>query len=69
MMIRKLGLAALAVVAFGGQLAHAKSQPCRDAKGKFTKCEAPKKPKPCRDAKGKFTKCDAPAPQAAQPSN
>lgn len=69
MMIRKLALAALAVVAFGGQLAHAKSPPCRDAKGKFTKCEAPKKPKACRDTKGKFTKCETTAPQAAQPAN
>lgn len=69
MTFRKVALLACATFAFGGQLAHAKSQPCRDAKGKFTKCEAPKKPKPCRDAKGKFTKCDAPAPQAAQPSN
>ncbi|GBR19525.1 hypothetical protein J4P41_05990 [Gluconobacter sp. NFX36] len=69
MTFRKVALLACATIAFGGQLAHAKSQPCRDAKGKFTKCEAPKKPKPCRDAKGKFTKCDAPAPQAAQPSN
>lgn len=69
MTFRKVALLACATIAFGGQLAHAKSQPCRDAKGKFTKCEAPKKPKPCRDAKGKFTKCDAPAPQAAQPAN
>ena len=45
MMIRKLALAALAVVAFGGQFAHAKSQPCRDAKGKFTKCKADAAPK------------------------
>lgn len=33
--------------------------PCKDAKGKFTKC--PEKPVvkkgPCKDAKGKFTKC------------
>ena len=69
MTFRKVALLACATIAFGGQLAHAKSQPCRDAKGKFTKCEAPKKPKPCRDAKGKFTKCETTAPQAAQPAN
>jgi len=40
--------------------------PCRDAKGKFTKCKpsnmsnmmmASPKPKRCRDKMGKFTKC------------
>jgi len=34
--------------------------PCRDAKGKFTKCKpAAMKPAPkrCRDKMGKFTKC------------
>jgi len=33
--------------------------PCRDAKGKFAKCQPPKpvKKAPCRDAKGKFAKC------------
>jgi len=38
--------------------------PCKDAKGKFTKCPpaaaAPAKAKKCKDAKGKFAKCDAP---------
>ena len=29
--------------------------PCKDAKGRFTKC--PAKPKVCKDAKGRFTKC------------
>ena len=40
----------------------AKAPPCRDAKGKFTKCPAAEAPKPkrCRDAKGRFAKCDAP---------
>ncbi|GAJ28049.1 hypothetical protein [Acidomonas methanolica] len=69
-MIRKFALAALA---FGltlsplAPLAHAKA-PCRDGKGRFTKCEAPA-PKKCRDEKGRFTACDAaksaPAPKAA----
>ncbi|MBT2188099.1 hypothetical protein [Sphingobium nicotianae] len=33
--------------------------PCKDAKGKFTKCvkPAPVKKGPCKDAKGKFIKC------------
>jgi hypothetical protein len=35
--------------------------PCKDAKGKFTKCPekpvVPVKKGPCKDAKGKFTKC------------
>jgi len=59
MLFRRLSVASLAVLALGTQMAHAK--PCRDDKGKFTKCEAPQKPKPCRDAKGKFTKCPATA--------
>ncbi|MBF0888551.1 hypothetical protein HKD28_09185 [Gluconobacter sp. LMG 1744] len=63
MSFRRLSVAAFAVMALGAQMAHAK--PCRDEKGKFTKCEAPPKPKPCRDAKGKFTKCPAPASSTA----
>ncbi|GBR68365.1 hypothetical protein [Gluconobacter kanchanaburiensis] len=55
MPFRRLSVAALAILALGAQIAHAK--PCRDDKGKFAKCEAPQKPKPCRDKKGKFTKC------------
>lgn len=32
--------------------------PCRDAKGKFVKCQTEKaKPVRCKDAKGKFAKC------------
>lgn len=36
--------------------------PCKDAKGKFTKCPpaAAAKPVKCKDAKGKFAKCTAP---------
>ncbi len=30
---------------------------CRDAKGKFVKCETTKKKVQCKDAKGKFAKC------------
>ncbi|GAN53728.1 hypothetical protein [Tanticharoenia sakaeratensis] len=56
-MIRKLALvfASAAIMASTSLAAHA--APCRDAKGKFTKCETVKKPTKCRDAKGKFTKC------------
>ncbi|BEV00046.1 hypothetical protein [Novosphingobium olei] len=42
----------------------ADAAPCKDAKGKFTKCPpaaakaaAPAKVKQCRDAKGRFKKC------------
>ena len=35
--------------------------PCRDAKGKFTKCPEPAGGKiRCKDAKGKFAKCGTP---------
>lgn len=34
--------------------------PCKDAKGKFTKCPEPAKPARCKDAKGKFAKCGTP---------
>lgn len=35
------------------------ASPCRDAKGKYTKCTKPAPPKPtrCRDTKGKYVKC------------
>jgi len=33
--------------------------PCKDAKGKFTKCP-PAKAVPCKDSKGKFVKCGTP---------
>jgi hypothetical protein len=42
--------------------APALAAPCKDAKGKFTKCP-PAKPAPaarCKDAKGKFAKCGTP---------
>ncbi len=51
---------AFALSAAGASLAAA---PCRDAKGKFTKCpaaSAPAKPTKCKDAKGKFAKCGTP---------
>lgn len=49
-----IGLAAFSPSAFAA--------PCKDAKGKFTKCPAaaPAKPVKCKDAKGKFAKCGTP---------
>jgi hypothetical protein len=37
--------------------APASAEQCRDAKGKFVKCETAKKKVQCKDAKGKFAKC------------
>ncbi|WP_019831603.1 hypothetical protein [Sphingomonas sp. PR090111-T3T-6A] len=58
-MIRKL-MTAAAVLALTSAPAFA--APCKDAKGKFTKCP-PAKAAPatqCKDAKGKFAKCGTP---------
>ena len=39
----------------------AQAAPCKDAKGKFTKCPpAAAKAQRCKDAKGKFAKCGTP---------
>lgn len=61
--MRKFMIAALMAAAAGMAVpAAVEAAPCKDAKGKFTKCPpakpvaAPKKG-PCRDAKGKFIKC------------
>jgi len=42
--------------------APALAAPCKDAKGKFTKCPPAAAPAAtrCKDAKGKFAKCGAP---------
>ena len=60
-MIRSILIAATAAALLAGA-ADAKATPCRDAKGKFTKCPpAAAAPKPvCKDAKGKFAKCGTP---------
>ena len=51
-----LALAAASLIA-----APAAAAPCKDAKGKFTKCPPAKvAPKRCKDAKGKFAKCGMP---------
>ena len=51
-------LFAVASIALLAGSAPALAAPCKDAKGKFTKCP-PKAQKPvrCKDAKGKFAKC------------
>ncbi len=55
-MLKSIVVAA-ALASFATVSAHA--APCRDAKGRFIKCETAKpKPVKCKDAKGRFTKCD-----------
>ena len=50
-------IATFAVLAFA--TVPALAAPCKDAKGKFTKCPAPaaKAPMRCKGANGKFAKC------------
>lgn len=49
-------LVCVALVSFAA--APASAEQCRDAKGKFVKCEpVKKKAAQCKDAKGKFAKC------------
>jgi len=61
-MIRNLVLAITSAAILASATLPANAAPCRDAKGKFTKCETVKKPPAkCRDAKGTFMKCPAPA--------
>jgi hypothetical protein len=49
--------------------ASASAAPCKDAKGKFTKCPAaaPVAKQVCKDAKGKFAKCGTPGAIAVKP--
>ncbi len=58
-MIRKL-MTAVALVSLAG--APALAAPCKDAKGRFTKCPpaAPAPKQVCKNAKGKFAKCGTP---------
>lgn len=58
-----LGLTALAFVAGSAPTTAA---PCRDAKGKFTKCvKTSPKPARCRDSKGHYVKCGTPGAKPA----
>jgi hypothetical protein len=50
-------IVALSAISLLAGSAPSLGSPCRDAKGKFTKCAAKAKPTRCKDAKGKFTKC------------
>jgi len=58
-----------ALTAFGLVAASAPSMAatqCRDAKGKFIKCQAkPAAPTKCRDAKGHYAKCGTPGAKPA----
>jgi hypothetical protein len=58
-MIRTLKTAFAAAALLGLAATPTLAAPCKDAKGKFTKCPpaAPAKPVRCKDAKGKFAKC------------
>ena len=53
---------AIAFVALGLMTSPALAAPCKDAKGKFTKCPAPAAAKGtrCKAANGKFAKCGTP---------
>lgn len=60
-MLSLLAAASIAVIPVAAQAA-----PCKDAKGKFTKCPEKKAaPKRCKDAKGKFAKCGTPGAKPA----
>ena len=62
-MIRTMFAAVASLSLLAG--APALAAPCKDAKGKFTKCPpAPAKPVRCKDAKGKFVKCGTPGAKA-----
>lgn len=58
----KAALALFAAVSLFTIPVVAQAAPCKDAKGKFTKCPEKAKPAPvkCKDAKGKFAKCGTP---------
>ncbi len=62
-MFRTASFAVAIALSLGGMAAPALAAPCKDAKGKFTKCPPPAAPAKgvrCKDAKGKFAKCTAP---------
>lgn len=59
--MRTLALAAFAASAL--LAGSAVAAPCKDAKGRFTKCPTPAAAKAsarCKDDKGKFAKCGSP---------
>jgi hypothetical protein len=54
--MKKFVFAFAAASLLAGSVPTYAAAPCKDAKGKFIKCPAPK-PATCRDSKGKFIKC------------
>jgi hypothetical protein len=64
--MRKLIMGLTAIGLITGSTS-ALASPCRDAKGKFTKCTkaAPAKATRCKNAKGKFAKCGTPGAKPA----
>ena len=61
-MLRAASLALIVALSLGGGAGPALAAPCKDAKGKFTKCPpvAPTAGARCKNAKGKFAKCGTP---------
>ena len=61
--IGRLAIAAVTI----GIATSVSAAPCKDAKGKFTKCPpaATKTVKRCRNAKGHFVKCGTPGAKPA----
>ncbi len=64
-MIRNLVLGASAALFLIGSAAPAAAAQCRNAKGKFIKCETKPAGTRCKDAKGKFAKCGTPGAKPA----
>jgi hypothetical protein len=64
----RLMMTAAAVLSVLAVPVPAASAPCKDAKGKFTKCPPapPAKAARCKDAKGKFAKCGTPGAMPAK---
>ena len=59
--MRTIAITAAVILAVCSGFTAGAAQPCRDAKGKFVKCEPAKAPPRCRDIKSKkFAKCSAP---------
>lgn len=59
-------ICALFILSLGLMAVPVQAAPCKDAKGRFTKCpEAKKPPVRCKDAKGKFAKCGSPGSKPA----
>lgn len=65
-MTRKPLIVVTVLALFRMLAAPAVAAPCKDAKGRFTRCpDAKKATVRCKDAKGKFAKCGAPGAKPA----